>query len=139
MVRCSLLVPMLRSPGAVISQMDQLEVHVNGEKKALTGHLRHYAHSTDDERKLAAQVNPTKKEAKEAAADAERCKKKQKAGVDNSADADDEGHGNGGTSRKRKAVRRVESSLKQSQLKVFKGIDLPFTKDQKTAIEGQTL
>ncbi|KAJ7203654.1 ribonuclease H-like domain-containing protein [Mycena pura] len=126
----------------VISQMDQLEVHVNGEKKALAGHLRHCAHSTDDERKLAAQVNPTKKEAKEAAADAERRAKKRKAGVDESnSDADDEGsgHGNGGTSRKRKAVRRVESSLKQSQLKVFKGIDLPFTKDQKTAIEGQTL
>ena len=39
---------------------------VNGEKKAMAGHLRRCAHATAQEKAAAAKVNPTKAETKKA-------------------------------------------------------------------------
>ncbi|KAF8163867.1 ribonuclease H-like domain-containing protein, partial [Mycena galopus ATCC 62051] len=41
--------------------------------------------------------------------------------------------------KKRKLVQAVETSFSQSQLQVYKGIDIPFSKDHKMAIARQTL
>ncbi|KAJ7504639.1 ribonuclease H-like domain-containing protein [Mycena galericulata] len=54
-------------------------------------------------------------------------------------EADDEGAGGSGGRKKRKLVQAVETSFSQSKLKVYKGNDIPFSEDQKSAIARQTL
>ncbi|KAF7342787.1 DUF659 domain-containing protein [Mycena sanguinolenta] len=106
---------------------------VNGEKGAMAGHLRKCEFATDEERALAARAKPTKKD-KEVAK-----KRKQNDGGEDDTEADDEGAGGSGGRKKRKLVQAVETSFSQSQLKVYKGNDIPFSEDQKNAIARQTL
>ncbi|KAJ7151980.1 ribonuclease H-like domain-containing protein [Mycena filopes] len=106
---------------------------VNGEKKAMAGHLRRCTHSTAQEKALAALANPTQKEKKTAAAETSK-RAREPAG----SDADDEGVV-AGSRKKRKQVKAVEKSFKQSKLEVFKGIDIPFNPSQIEAIHAQFL
>ncbi|KAJ6579999.1 hypothetical protein DFH09DRAFT_830369, partial [Mycena vulgaris] len=92
--------------------------NVNGEKKAMAGHLRRCAHAMAKEKALAAQVSPTKAE--------------QKASADDEADVT-QGR------KKRKMVKAVEKSFTQSKLEVFKGLDIPFSAAQTDTIRAQFL
>ncbi|KAJ6624903.1 hypothetical protein B0H10DRAFT_1942862 [Mycena sp. CBHHK59/15] len=106
---------------------------VNGEKKAMAGHLRRCAHSTAAEKARAAEVNPTKAEKK--ATESEAAKHAREA---TASDADDEAPVTSGR-KKRKLVKAVEKSFTQSKLEVFKGLDIPFSTSQTEAIKAQFL
>ncbi|KAJ7642481.1 ribonuclease H-like domain-containing protein [Mycena polygramma] len=113
--------------------------YCNGEKSAMAGHLRKCELSTAAEKALAAREAPTKKE-KEKQEMERAAKRKHKGSEKDDTDADDEGAGgSGGQKKKRKRVKAVETSFSQSTLKVYKGLDIPFSQDQKTAIAHQTL
>ncbi|KAJ7692074.1 ribonuclease H-like domain-containing protein, partial [Mycena rosella] len=89
---------------------------VNGEKKAMAGHIRKCPHATAKEKAVAAEVNPTKAERKSTqVTEAEASK------------------------RAREATAAVEKSFKQLKLEVFKGLDIPFSASQKEAIHAQFL
>ncbi|KAJ6546775.1 hypothetical protein B0H10DRAFT_2243447 [Mycena sp. CBHHK59/15] len=106
---------------------------VNGEKKAMAGHLRRCAHATVQEKAAAAKVNPTKAETKTTqVAEGEAAKRAREATASDADDKDDTGH-------KCKKVKAIEKSFKQSKLEVFKGLDIPFNASQKEAIHAQFL
>ncbi|KAK7017310.1 DUF659 domain-containing protein [Favolaschia claudopus] len=109
----------------------------NGEKGAMAAHLRKCEHATAEEKAMAVRISPTKKEKEEAQKG--KGKRKQADGDEKGADADDEGVGGSGGGKKRKLVQAVEASFSQSQLKVFRGIEVPFSADHKHAIAQQTL
>ncbi|KAK6991514.1 DUF659 domain-containing protein [Favolaschia claudopus] len=110
---------------------------VNGEKGAMAAHLRRCEHATAEEKAMAVRISPTKKEKEEAQKG--KGKRKQADGDEKGADADDESVGGSGGGKKRKLVQAVEASFSQSQLKVFRGIEVPFSADHKHAIAQQTL
>ncbi|KAJ7203636.1 hypothetical protein GGX14DRAFT_398791 [Mycena pura] len=120
---------------SVLELMEEEKTDALGEKSALAAHLRSCKHSTVAERKLAAEVSPTKKEQAEKAKEDSAAKRMRREGDEDL--ADDEGSATG--PRRRKTVKAVEGVFTQSKLKVFKGVDLPFTREQKIAIEQQTL
>ncbi|KAJ6569750.1 hypothetical protein DFH09DRAFT_1313540 [Mycena vulgaris] len=111
---------------------------VNGEKGAMAGHLRRCEFATAEERALAARSAPTKKE-KEEAEKQEKTKRKQAGGGEDDVEAEDEDAGGAGGRKKRKLDQAVETSFSQSKLKVYKGNDIPFSEDHKSAIARQTL
>ncbi|KAJ6534826.1 hypothetical protein B0H19DRAFT_1271523 [Mycena capillaripes] len=84
---------------------------VNGEKKAMAGHLRRCNHSMVAVKALAAQVSPTKAEQKAAESGAAK-----RAREPDAVDADDENTVTGRSRQKRKLVKAVEKSFKQSKL-----------------------
>jgi hypothetical protein len=109
----------------------------NGEKGAMAGHLRKCEFSTPEEKALAARESPTQKEKRDAEAAAKR---KRTGGGEDDIEADDEGVGGSSSQKKkRKRVLAVETSFSQSKLKVYKGLDIPFSEDHKTVIAHQTL
>lgn len=109
---------------------------MNGEKKAMAGHLRRCTHATTKEKALAAEVNPTKAEKKSTEASvAETTKRAREA---TASYADDEAGVTQGR-KKRKQVKRVEKLFKQSKLEVFQGLDIPFSATQTDAVHAQFL
>jgi hypothetical protein len=104
----------------------------------MAGHLRKCEYATKAEKELAAREAPTKKQ-KQEAEKREKMKRKQSDGGEDDVDADDEGVGGSGGKKKRKLVQAVETSFSQSKLKLYKGNDIPFSEDQKSAIARQTL
>ncbi|KAJ7321098.1 hypothetical protein DFH08DRAFT_970380 [Mycena albidolilacea] len=103
----------------------------------MAGHLRKCEFSTLEEKALAAREFPMQKEKREAEAAAKR---KRMGGGEDDIEADDEGMGgSSGQKKKRKRVLAVETSFSQSKLKVYKGLDIPFSEDHETAIAHQTL
>ncbi|KAJ7227341.1 ribonuclease H-like domain-containing protein [Mycena pura] len=118
---------------ALASAMEARE-DVNGEKKAMAGHLRKCPHSTTAEKAAAATVNPTKAEQK--AAESQAAKRARES---DASDADDEARETGVVKKKRKRVKAVETSFKQSTLEVFRGLDIPFNVSQTAAIHAQFL
>ncbi|KAJ6492762.1 ribonuclease H-like domain-containing protein [Mycena vitilis] len=122
---------------AALAAATSKKKYCNGEKSAMAGHLRKCELSTAAEKSLAAREAPTKKEKQEME---KAAKRKHKGSEKDDTDADDEGAGgSGGQKKKRKRVKAVETSFSQSTLKVYKGLDIPFSQDQKTAIAHQTL
>ncbi|CAK5276915.1 unnamed protein product [Mycena citricolor] len=113
--------------------------HCNGEKGAMAGHLRRCALATAEEKSLASRVAPTQREKKEAKAE----EKRKRDEGDDGTDADNEGAGvlkmDQSKKKKRKRVLAVETSFSQSKLQVFRGNDIPFSKDHQDAIARQTL
>ncbi|KAJ7664843.1 ribonuclease H-like domain-containing protein [Mycena rosella] len=109
---------------------------VNGEKKAMAGHLRKCPHATATEKSMAAEVNPTKAEQKATQATVSEASKRAREA--RASDADDEGAVPEGR-KKRKMVKAVEKSFKQSKLEVFKGLDIPLSAAQTEAIHAQFL
>ncbi|KAF8194386.1 ribonuclease H-like domain-containing protein [Mycena galopus ATCC 62051] len=110
------------------------KVDVLGEKKAMAGHLRKCPHATQAERDLAATHVPTEADKKS----------KRKVASDTPGDVDDESAQRGeqsGERKKRKLVAAVETSIRQSSIAAYacKGIDLPFTADQRSDIADQFL
>ncbi|KAJ6556918.1 ribonuclease H-like domain-containing protein [Mycena sp. CBHHK59/15] len=87
---------------------------------------------------MTAVAAPTKKEW-EKAEKAAKGKRKQTDSGEDDEEADDEGAEGSRGRKKRKLVRAVETSFSQSKLKVHKGINIPFSDDQKIAITHQTL
>lgn len=67
--------------------------------------------------------------------------KKEKAGKSKQKDDNDSGSGTDAEApaRKRKRFQRVEKEMKQTQLKVFKGLDIPFSDAQGEAVRTQFL
>ncbi|KAJ7830209.1 hypothetical protein B0H13DRAFT_1655241 [Mycena leptocephala] len=76
---------------------------------------------------------------KEARAEARKLAGKSAAAEDVGTDGDDESDAGAPAVKKRKHLQAVEKSFKQSQLKVFKGIDIPFTQVQANMIATQFL
>jgi hypothetical protein len=74
---------------------------------------------------------------KEARTVARKVAGKAEATKEDATDGDDES--DVAPSKKRKCVAAVEKSLKQSELKVFKGINIPFNKTHKEIIQTQFL
>ncbi|KAF8881822.1 hypothetical protein CPB84DRAFT_1751072 [Gymnopilus junonius] len=74
------------------------------------------------------------------ASDKEAAWKKRK-GKWSREDSDEEGDDEGSTSKtvKRKLLNNIKSSMKQTQLKVFRGIDIPFSEEQIKIIQQQVL
>ncbi|KAF7333164.1 DUF659 domain-containing protein [Mycena venus] len=75
---------------------------------------------------------------KEARAEARKVAGKAAAAEEEATDGGDESDA-GAPAKKRKRIQAVEKSFKQSQLKVFKGIDIPFTDAQSKIIKTQFL
>ncbi|KAJ7925354.1 hypothetical protein B0H13DRAFT_1559571, partial [Mycena leptocephala] len=103
----------------------------NGEKTAMTGHLRKCPHATPAEKALAATTAPTKSENKAA-----EKRKLEKTSVSDGNTADDE---DGGSGQRGAKCKKVEKSFTQSKLEVFRGLDIPFSEAQKDAIHEQFL
>ncbi|KAJ6623326.1 ribonuclease H-like domain-containing protein, partial [Mycena sp. CBHHK59/15] len=103
----------------------------NGEKGAMSGHLRKCAHATPAEKALAAKIAPTKSEQKAA-----EKRKLEKTLASDGNTADDETSGSGKRGAK---CKKVDKSFTQSKLEVFRGLEIPFSEAQKEAIHEQFL
>lgn len=96
---------------------------VTGKKESMIAHL------------IGAKPCPNASKAAKAAA---RKVAGKAAAEEDGVDGDDESDG-AAPAKKRKRIAAVEKSLKQSELKVFKGIDIPFSEAQKEIIQTQFL
>ncbi|KAJ7048379.1 ribonuclease H-like domain-containing protein [Mycena amicta] len=132
-------------PGALRQSAAIKKEYCNGEKTTMAAHLRRCPNSTAAEKALAAEVAPTKEEklaaekkVKEAAA---REKRKRQGQDDSDQEADDEGAGQQvPTGKKRRKIgAAVEKAMSQSKLQGYRGVDMPFSKDQAEAIADQFL
>ncbi|KAJ7050855.1 ribonuclease H-like domain-containing protein [Mycena amicta] len=116
----------------------------NGEKNAMAGHLCSCPHSTADEKELAARIAPTK-------AEKEMAEKKRERGSSQAQTTQCRGLRGGGGGRRRRdrggdrdrdsweAKEEVQVCGSRGKLKAYKGVDMPFSADQKTAIADQFL
>ncbi|KAF8209248.1 ribonuclease H-like domain-containing protein [Mycena galopus ATCC 62051] len=116
------------APSSLIDQADQewfknavaVVPHVRGEKSAMLAHLMSCSRAS----------TAAKKKAKEL--------KKGKL-ADSRSDSDDDSDNDGAPSRKRKRFMQVEKSFKQTALKAFKGVDMPFSEAQRPLVQTQFL
>jgi hypothetical protein len=102
-----------------------LEVQaVHGDKAAMIAHLIGCPHASDAAKKQAKQLKGGNN---------------SKQPVQSVAESGDEVNSDGGNPRKQKRFKDVEMNMKQSQLKAFRGVDMPFNSSQSEMIRTQFL
>lgn len=102
---------------------------VNGEKSAMAAHLRKCPNSTKSDRRLADEVVPPSKHGR----------KRTHHSSDDNTDVEDNEASPVAVKKRLKVHKSVEKLMTQSKLRPFKGIDIPFTSEQKAAIQAQFL